>query len=303
MFGIVGRSGAGKSTLLRLINGLETPSGGDVLVDGVAISTLDATGLRAQRRRIGMIFQHFNLLQSRTVAENIAFPLRLNAAISKRQVEKRVDELLDRVGLRASADHRPSQLSGGQKQRVGIARALACEPKILLCDEATSALDPETTASVLALIGEINHEFGITIALITHEMDVVRRVCDRVAVLDAGHVVESGTVADVFLHPQHPTTRRFVEEYQHDGGMTPSSDVARVAGRRIRVTLQGDAVASPVFSQIARDTQLDFALLAGRVDRIKGAAYAQLTLAISGGDVDAAADRLRAAGARIEDVS
>lgn len=200
VFGIVGHSGAGKSTLLRLINGLETPSGGRLTVDGQRLDTLDGAGLRTLRRRVGMIFQHFNLLSAKTVLDNIAFPLRL-AGVSKTQAHARAQALLVRVGLEAHRDKYPAQLSGGQKQRVGVARALATEPKILLCDEATSALDPQTTASVLQLLDGINRELGLTIVLITHEMDVVRRVCDRVAVLDAGHLVESGPVTDVFLHP------------------------------------------------------------------------------------------------------
>ena len=302
VFGIVGRSGAGKSTLLRMINGLERPSGGAVRIDGVDVASLSAADLRKQRRRIGMIFQHFNLLASKTVAQNVAFPLRLAADIDAAAIERRVAELLERVGLGAYAKHYPSQLSGGQKQRVGIARSLASEPSILLCDEATSALDPETTASVLRLIGDIHRELGLTVVLITHEMDVIRRICDRVAVLDAGKLVEAGTVADVFLHPQHATTRRFVQEYEHDDTHTDAADPAAVAVRRIRVTLRGDSVQAPVLARVARETQVDFGLLAGRVDRIKDTAYAQLTLALSGGDIDAALRSLRAAGAQVEEI-
>lgn len=301
VFGIIGRSGAGKSTLLRLINGLERPSGGRVLIDGVDIAALDAASLRVQRRRIGMIFQHFNLLASKTVAQNVAFPLRLAGESDRTTIARRVTELLERVGLAARANDYPAQLSGGQKQRVGIARALACAPSILLCDEATSALDPETTASVLRLIAEIHRELGLTVVLITHEMDVIRRICDRVAVLDAGHLVEVGTVADVFLHPRHATTRRFVQEYEHE---ETGADVAELASavRRVRVTLRGDATHAPVLARIARDAHVDFGLLAGRVDRIKDTAYAQLTLTLSGGDVDGALRSLRDAGAVVEEV-
>ncbi len=301
VFGIIGRSGAGKSTLLRLINGLERPSGGQVLIDGVDVAALGADALRKQRRRIGMIFQHFNLLASKTVAQNVAFPLRLAGDSDRAAVAKRVGELLERVGLGAYANHTPGQLSGGQKQRVGIARALACAPSILLCDEATSALDPETTASVLRLIGEIHRELGLTVVLITHEMDVIRRICDRVAVLDAGRLVETGNVADVFLHPQHPTTQRFVQEYEHEERADAGSSGAPSA-RRVRVTLRGESVATPLLARIARETQVDFGLLGGRVDRIKDTPYAQLTLALSGGDVDAALRGLRAAGAEVEEV-
>src|SRR5579871_3845538 len=212
VFGIIGHSGAGKSTLIRLINLLERPSGGRVLIGDTDMTALPEAELRQRRQGIGMIFQHFNLLASQTVAENVAFPLRLAGEKDAAAIRGRVDELLARVGLTAHADKYPSQLSGGQKQRVGIARALANRPSILLCDEATSALDPQTTASVLDLLVEINRDLKLTIVLITHEMDVVRRVCDRVAVLDDGRIVESGAVADVFLHPRHPTTRRFVSE-------------------------------------------------------------------------------------------
>jgi D-methionine transport system ATP-binding protein len=302
VFGIIGRSGAGKSTLLRLINGLERPSGGSVVVDGVDIAALDGAGLREKRRGIGMIFQHFNLLASKTVAQNVAFPLRLSGGRDRAAIGRRVGELLERVGLGAHANHYPAQLSGGQKQRVGIARALACEPSILLCDEATSALDPETTASVLRLVADIHRELGLTVVLITHEMDVIRRICDRVAVLDAGHLVETGTVADVFLHPRHATTQRFVQEYEHAETPADAGSTA-VPTRRVRVTLRGDSVHAPVLARIARDTRVDFGLLGGRVDRIKDMAYAQLTLALSGGDVEAALRGLREAGAVVEEAS
>ncbi|MBP7997595.1 MAG: ATP-binding cassette domain-containing protein, partial [Thiopseudomonas sp.] len=184
IFGLIGHSGAGKSTLLRLINRLEEPSGGRIIVDGVDVTALDAQGLRRFRQRVGMIFQHFNLLSSKTVADNVAMPLKLAGELPRAQIKQRVVELLARVGLSEHANKYPAQLSGGQKQRVGIARALATDPKILLCDEATSALDPQTTAQVLQLLAEINRELGLTIVLITHEMDVIRRVCDRVGVMD-----------------------------------------------------------------------------------------------------------------------
>lgn len=206
VFGVIGQSGAGKSTLIRLINALERPSAGRVEIDGVDIAALDAAGLRAMRRRIGMIFQSFGLLSSRTVAANIAFPLKL-AGLPQAERDARAAELIARVGLSDHAHKYPAQLSGGQKQRVGIARALATRPDILLCDEATSALDPETTRAVLALLRELNQELGLTIVLITHEMAVVRAVCDHVAVLEAGLIVETGTVTDVFADARHAATR------------------------------------------------------------------------------------------------
>jgi len=209
VFGVIGQSGAGKSTLIRLINALERPTAGRVEVDGIDVAGLAPAALRVLRRRIGMIFQNFGLLSSRTVAANVAFPLKL-ADMPRAERDAKVAALLDRVGLTEHADKYPAQLSGGQKQRVGIARALATDPDILLCDEATSALDPETTRQVLALLRDLNRDLGLTIVLITHEMDVVRASCDRVAVLEQGRVVETGAVADIFAAPSHPATRRML---------------------------------------------------------------------------------------------
>jgi D-methionine transport system ATP-binding protein len=302
VFGIIGLSGAGKSTLIRLINLLERPSGGSVFIDDIEMTALAEPALRAQRRRIGMIFQHFNLLASQTVADNVAFPLRLAGERDAVVIRARVDELLARVGLTAHADKYPSQLSGGQKQRVGIARALANRPSILLCDEATSALDPQTTASVLELLAEINRELKLTIVLITHEMDVVRRVCDRVAVLDAGVIVERGAVADVFLHPQHPTTRRFVNEALPEEAASELAPFAQVPGRILRLSFRGDTTLTPALGRVARETGIDFNILAGRIDRIKDLPYGQLTLAMQGEHVDAALAALRGAGIEIEEL-
>ena len=301
VFGIIGHSGAGKSTLIRLINRLEEPSGGRVLIDGQDATALDAAGLRALRRQVGMIFQHFNLLSARTVAGNVAFPLEL-AGMAQAQIDARVAELLRTVGLEAHAGKYPAQLSGGQKQRVGIARALATGPKILLCDEATSALDPQTTAQVLALLGKINRELGLTIVLITHEMDVIRRVCDRVAVLDAGHMVESGSVTQVFLHPQHPTTRRFVSESEHVDEGELHRDFDAVEGRIVRLTFLGGGTYDPLLGRIARDTGVDYNILSGRIDRIKDTPYGQLTVALVGGDQNAAQAGFTAAGVHVEEL-
>nr|WP_249186687.1 methionine ABC transporter ATP-binding protein [Pseudomonas sp. KB-10] len=300
VFGIIGHSGAGKSTLLRLINRLEEPSGGRIEIDGVDVTALDANGLRRFRQQVGMIFQHFNLLSSKTVADNIAMPLRLAGELGRAEIDARVAELLARVGLQDHANKYPAQLSGGQKQRVGIARALSTRPKILLCDEATSALDPQTTTAVLQLLAEINRELGLTIVLITHEMDVIRRVCDRVAVMDAGVIVEEGPVAEVFLHPQHPTTRRFVQESEHVDEAEQHDDFAHVSGRILRLTFQGEATYAPLLGTVARETGVDYSILAGRIDRIKDAPYGQLTLALTGGDIDAALARFEAAEVHLE---
>ncbi|MGU0737305.1 methionine ABC transporter ATP-binding protein [Pseudomonas aeruginosa] len=300
IFGLIGHSGAGKSTLLRLINRLEEPSGGRILVEGEDVTALDAEGLRRFRQRVGMIFQHFNLLSSKTVADNIAMPLRLAGGFSRAEVDARVSELLARVGLSDHARKYPAQLSGGQKQRVGIARALACRPSILLCDEATSALDPQTTASVLQLLAEINRELKLTIVLITHEMDVIRRVCDQVAVMDGGAIVEQGDVADVFLHPQHPTTRRFVFEAERVDEDERHDDFAHVPGLILRLTFRGEATYAPLLGTVARQTGVDYSILSGRIDRIKDTPYGQLTLALVGGDLKAAMSQLNAADVHVE---
>jgi len=283
VFGIIGRSGAGKSTLVRLFNGLERPDAGRVLVDDADVATLDGASLRTLRRRIGMIFQQFGLLSSRTVADNVAFPLRI-AGTGRRAIDARVAELLERVGLAEHGHKYPAQLSGGQKQRVGIARALATGPDILLCDEATSALDPETTRDVLALIADLNRDLGLTIVLITHEMDVVRQVCDRVAVLHAGRVVETGAVADIFLDPQAAETRALLAEAGEPG---PAA-FPDFTGTILRWTCHGETIGQPVLTMVARETGADFAILDGRIGRLRDESYGQLTLGLSGGDTQAA---------------
>jgi len=300
VFGLIGHSGAGKSTLLRLINRLENPSGGTIIVDGEDITALNANRLRRFRQQVGMIFQHFNLLASKTVADNVALPLILAGELPRSAIDQRVTELLARVGLSEHAKKYPAQLSGGQKQRVGIARALSTNPKILLCDEATSALDPQTTASVLQLLAEINRELKLTIVLITHEMDVIRRVCDRVAVMDAGQIVEQGSVAEVFLHPQHPTTKRFVQEDEQVDEHEQRDDFAHVPGRIVRLTFQGEATYAPLLGTVARETGVDYSILAGRIDRIKDVPYGQLTLAVTGGDMEAAFACFAAADVHME---
>ena len=210
VLGVIGESGAGKSTLIRCVNLLERPSSGEVFVDRQNLMELSSSELAKARRNIGMIFQHFNLLQTKTVAANIEIPLKL-LGVSKAEREKRLNELLDFIDLKHKKDAFPDELSGGQKQRVGIARALANHPKILLCDEATSALDPQTTKSVLALLKKINQEQGITIVMVTHEMDVIETVCDYVAVMEQGKVIETGSTIDIFSRPQHPTTKNFIQ--------------------------------------------------------------------------------------------
>lgn len=212
IFGVIGASGAGKSTLIRCVNLLERPDSGSVRVDGKSLMDLKPSDLAKERRHIGMIFQHFNLLASRTVFENIAFPLELEGW-STAQIKSRVSELLDLVGLTEKAADYPARLSGGQKQRVAIARTLATSPKVLLCDEATSALDPATTQSILLLLKDLNTRLNITILLITHEMRVVKKICDEVAVISAGRLIEQGPVGEVFAHPKHELTKEFIQDY------------------------------------------------------------------------------------------
>jgi D-methionine transport system ATP-binding protein len=301
-FGIIGQSGAGKSTLIRIINLLERPNTGHIIINGIDFTAISPDALRLQRQRIGMIFQHFNLLSSKTVAANIAFPLKIAGLHNPEQINMRVSELLDLVDLRDQANKYPAQLSGGQKQRVGIARALATKPDILLCDEATSALDPQTTQSVLSLLADINRRLGLTIVLITHEMDVIRDLCDRVAVLDQGHIVEIGKVTDVFLRPQHPTTRRFVLEFEHLKEPDANDDFAQVPGRIVHLTFSGNTTYQPILGKIARDCGIDFSILAGRIDHIKSTSYGQLTIAISGGNYDHALDQFRAQGISVEEL-
>jgi D-methionine transport system ATP-binding protein len=278
IFGIIGRSGAGKSTLLRVLNLLERPTAGEVLLEGRAITNLDGGELRRVRQRIGMVFQHFNLLGSRTVYDNVRLPLRIAGGLSSTQESERISEVLDLVGLRDQARKYPRQLSGGQRQRVGIARALANRPQLLLCDEATSALDPETTQSILALLRDINARLKLTVVLITHGMDVIRAIADRVAVLDHGRVVEQGDVIDVFLRPKHATTRALLAEsgMEVEGGVAAGDGVSRLW----RLTYRGATVASPVLTATAREHGLDVAIVQGSIGRIKDEPYAQLTISI-----------------------
>lgn len=299
VFGVVGRSGAGKSTLIRTINRLETPDAGKVFVGDQEITALKPAALRAARRRIGMIFQHFNLLNAKTIEENIAFPLRLEGR-PEAEVRARTAELLARLGLAEHARKHPAQLSGGQKQRVGIARALACGPEVLLCDEATSALDPETTDEILSLLDELNRELGLTIVLITHQMEVVRRVCDRVAVLKDGRVVEEGATADVFLHPKSPVTQAMLAE--GEGGETFDASLAPAGGRLARLTFRGPATYEPELSRVARSVGVDYSILSGRISRIRGEPYGQMVVAFTGGDAEAAVARLSERGVVVEAV-
>jgi len=285
IFGIIGRSGAGKSSLLRTINRLEQPTEGRVLVDGRDVGHLDEGGLVALRRRVGMIFQHFNLLSAKTVRQNVALPL-VVAGVAKRQIDERVDEVLALVGLEGKHNVYPSRLSGGQKQRVGIARALVHRPEILLCDEATSALDPETTLSILGLLRDINRRLGLTIILITHEMSVIREICENVLVLEQGRIAEQGPVWQVFGAPKHAATRALLQPLSRD---VPEDLAARlepspVAGGEtvLEVRYTGGEGAGPDLSRLTSLLGGSVRLLHGTVDRIQGHAHGTLLLAARG---------------------
>ena len=286
IFGIIGRSGAGKSSLLRTINRLEQPSQGRVLIDQVDIAPFDEDHLVALRRRIGMIFQHFNLMSAKTVWQNVELPLKV-AGVAKAERQRKVRELLELVGLQEKHHVYPAQLSGGQKQRVGIARALVHDPEILLCDEATSALDPETTQSILGLLHEINQRLGLTIVLITHEMAVIREICDRVVVLEHGRIVEQGPVWEVFGNPQHEVSKTLLAPLQHGlpedvqnrlQSEAPSADAAVV----LRLRFTGSATDEPDLAALFAALGGRVRLLHGGVERIQGHALGQLLLAVQG---------------------
>jgi D-methionine transport system ATP-binding protein len=285
VYGIIGYSGAGKSTLIRLVNALEKTTSGSIVVNGRDITTLRERDLRAVRGDIGMIFQQFNLFTSKTVARNVAYPLEV-AGRPAAEIRRRVDELLDFVGLSDKAKNYPDQLSGGQKQRVGIARALATSPALLLADEATSALDPETTGEVLALLGRVNRELGVTIILITHEMDVIRSLATKVAVMDGGRIVERGDVFDVFSNPQNAASARFVQTVVQGIPTAPEVQAlrARHAGRIVTFSFRdGDSSQAQVFLDLA-DAGVGFELVYGGINDIRGRAFGHLTLALTGDD-------------------
>ena len=288
IFGIIGLSGAGKSTLVRCINLLNRPSEGTVTVDGKNLTELSEDELRESRRSIGMIFQHFNLLSSRTVYDNVALPLEL-VGTPKNVIREKVEPLLKLVGLTEHAHKYPSQLSGGQKQRVGIARALTNDPKVLLSDEATSALDPETTVATLALLKRINKELGLTIVMITHEMQVVKQICERVVVMNYGKIVEQGKVVDIFMSPQHETTKALIgnvmardmpasilDRFRKARENHPNSDAVYL----LRLAFSGNEVTRPVISECSRRFNLDFNILRGTVDDVQGQTLGSLTVLI-----------------------
>lgn len=287
IFGIIGYSGAGKSTLVRVINLLERPDLGQVTVNGQELTTLNQKELRRVRRKIGMIFQHFSLLPSRTVSDNIAFPLKYTG-LSREEIQNKVTRLLNLVELSDKASAYPSQLSGGQKQRVSIARALAADPQVLLCDEATSALDPQTTLSILRLLKKVNEQLGITIVIITHEMEVIKEVCDRVAVMEAGRVVELGSVFEVFASPKEDITRRFIETtgtmHRVQEMIEGDSPILKLSPGELLIRLQyaERSPNAPMVSQVSRRFDIDLNILFGNVEIIGGSPLGALVVIASG---------------------
>ena len=300
IFGIIGFSGAGKSTLVRCINLLERPTSGKVLIDGVDITQLKEAELRKIRKKIGMIFQHFNLMRSRTVYQNIAYPLK-GSKMTKAQIDKKVKDLLELVGLSEKLNAYPSELSGGQKQRVAIARALANDPKVLLCDEATSALDPQTTSSILKLLKEVNQKLGITIVLITHEMAVIKEICNRVAVMELGKVVETGNILDIFSHPKAQMTIDFINSTNPitkiyeliDNG----AEIVRLhkGQRLLKLTYGAEETKEALISQLSKKYDVVCNIVFGNVEVIQQAALGSLIVMLEGSE-----DAMRKAEAELK---
>ncbi|MCF0146885.1 MAG: methionine ABC transporter ATP-binding protein [Clostridium sp.] len=287
IYGIIGFSGAGKSTLVRCINFLEKPTSGEVIVDGKELSTLSNKELRTERKKIGMIFQHFNLMKSRTVFENIAYPLK-GKGYSKEEINKKVNDLLKLVELEDKAKVYPSELSGGQKQRVGIARALANDPKVLLCDEATSALDPQTTKSILRLLKEVNKKFGITIVIITHEMQVVKEICTRAAVMENGRVVEEGNIFKIFSEPKENITKNFIDSTSlltniYDLIKEESSVVDIKENEKIlKLKYLENSTSEPIISIVSREFNVDTSIIFGNIEIIQEQPLGGLIVIIRG---------------------
>ncbi|MGO1368579.1 MAG: methionine ABC transporter ATP-binding protein [Senegalia sp. (in: firmicutes)] len=283
IYGVIGLSGAGKSTLIRTINRLENVDSGNIYIDNVDITTLDKKNLLNTRKNIGMIFQHFDLLNSKNVFNNIAFPLQISK-MNKDQISKRVDDLLELVGLSDKKLAYPSQLSGGQKQRVAIARALANKPNLLLSDEATSALDPETTKSILELLKKLQKTLNLTIIMITHEMEVVKRTCDKVAVMENGEIVEKGNVDEVFLNPKSNTTKSFIES-MHNDDISELDIINTENSKLLKLTFIGDSSKKPIISTLIKNYNIDINILSGNIDKLISTNVGNLSIQITG-DLD-----------------
>ena len=286
IFGVIGYSGAGKSTLVRIINQLEKQTSGEVIIDGEDISQLSGERLRKKRTKIGMIFQHFNLLWSRTVQKNIELSLEI-AGVDKKTRQQKAKQLIELVGLTGRENAYPSELSGGQKQRVGIARALANDPHILLCDEATSALDPDTTEQILDLLIQINRQLGITIVMITHQMEVVQKICHRIAVMSEGKVVEEASVKDIFEHPHHEITKRFVRDLSSkidDGKLNDNLKQIYPDGILLRLTFDEEISRLPIVSKVMKEIDLDLSIVSGNLTNTIDSSFGVLIVNVLGGD-------------------
>jgi len=282
IFGIIGLSGAGKSTLVRCLNRLEEPTSGKIYIDDTDVTVLDKAALTTLRRRIGMIFQHFNLMSRKSCSKNIAFPLEI-AGHDKEYISSRVNELLELVDLKDKSNAYPNQLSGGQKQRIAIARALATKPDILLCDEATSALDPNTTKSILKLLKTIHESLGITIVIITHQMEVIKEICNKVAVISDGELVEQGNTYDVFYNPANHVTKSFVKDIstEFEEGLYSIDKGSKL----IKLTFPNDSAVKPIISDTIRKFAIDVNIMAGHISNIQGKSYGQLIIALRGEDL------------------
>lgn len=292
IFGIIGQSGAGKSTLIRCINMLEPPTSGEVIINGKNMTQLSQKELREERKHIGMIFQHFNLLSSRTVYENVAFPLEL-AHMPKAEQSKKIMDILELVGLTEYRDKYPAQLSGGQKQRVGIARAIVSDPEVLLSDEATSALDPETVKSILQLLKRINEKLGITIIMITHQMEVIKQIADRVAVIENGKIIEESSIVDLFTNPKTETSKKFIgsvisnefpEALSHMNITREKLHPSDLA--ILRLSFRGDVADEPIVANLIRKYNLEVSILYGNIDYIHSVPFGKLIVTIDGAEED-----------------
>lgn len=308
IYGIIGMSGAGKSTLVRCMNFLEQPTSGNVLIKGRALGGLKEKELRKQREQIGMIFQHFNLLMQKSVLENVCFPMYIQGK-KKKEAREKAEELLEIVGLKEKANAFPSQLSGGQKQRVAIARALATSPKILLCDEATSALDPQTTASILELLQEINRKFNITIVIITHQMSVVRKICSHVAIMKSGEIVETGSVSEIFSHPKSDVARELIRKDEGDDvGRAESSGNTKdliQSGRKVRIVFSENSAFQPVIANMILKFREPVNILRADTKNIGGVAKGEMILEFAGDSrqVEEMQNYLKTCGIELEEVT
>lgn len=305
IFGIIGYSGAGKSTLIRMINLLEQPTEGSIKIEGKDLTKLSPKELRLARQQIGMVFQHFNLLWSRTVFENIAFSLEI-AGVKKQDIKPRVLDLIQLVGLGGKEHSYPSELSGGQKQRVGIARALANNPKVLLCDEATSALDPQTTDEILDLLVKINKQYHLTIILITHEMQVIQKICHKVAIMENGYIVEKGEVLDIFSNPKHAATKGFVKQVanEDDSAKTVTHLIKDFPeGKLVLLKYLKEKAEQPFISNAIRNFQVSINIIQGKVVQTQDGGYGTLYVQLTGKEINLALNYLKDVGVEIEVIS